>query len=110
MKKHPIVGLLSLVLAGAIAAPAVMAQVASISAQPPAAKRVPHETAIHGRTLKDDYFWLREKSNPDVIGRWGWWATGAAPSRLDSEALTDTTRYFRPRGNSFPLFVYAGGT
>ena len=44
------------------------------------------------------------------IGRWGWWATGAAPSRLDSEALTDTRRYFRPRGNSFPLFVYAGGT
>jgi oligopeptidase B len=67
MKKHAIVGLLSVVLSGAMAAPALVAQIASVSAQPPAAKRVPHETAIHGRTLTDDYFWLREKSNPDVI-------------------------------------------
>jgi oligopeptidase B len=35
--------------------------------QPPAAKKVPRETTIHGYTLKDDYFWLREKSNPEVI-------------------------------------------
>jgi oligopeptidase B len=35
--------------------------------QPPLAKRVPHTTQIHGYTLKDDYFWLREKENPEVI-------------------------------------------
>jgi oligopeptidase B len=35
--------------------------------KPPLAKRVPHVTEIHGYTLKDDYFWLREKKNPDVI-------------------------------------------
>src|SRR6478672_8185276 len=35
--------------------------------QPPVAKKVPHETRIHGDTLKDDYFWLREKNNPEVI-------------------------------------------
>jgi oligopeptidase B len=35
--------------------------------QPPLAKRVPHVTEIHGYTLKDDYFWLREKKNPEVI-------------------------------------------
>jgi oligopeptidase B len=35
--------------------------------QPPVAKRVPHETRIHGYTLNDDYFWLREKKNPEVI-------------------------------------------
>jgi oligopeptidase B len=35
--------------------------------QPPVARKVPHQTTIHGRTFKDDYFWLREKSNPDVI-------------------------------------------
>jgi oligopeptidase B len=35
--------------------------------QPPAAKKVPHETKIHGLTLKDDYFWLREKGNDEVI-------------------------------------------
>ena len=35
--------------------------------QPPLAKKIPHETRIHGYTLKDDYFWMREKSNPEVI-------------------------------------------
>lgn len=34
---------------------------------PPAAKKVPHTTKIHGYTLVDDYFWMREKANPDVI-------------------------------------------
>ena len=35
--------------------------------QPPMATKRPHTTEIHGYTLKDDYFWLREKSNPEVI-------------------------------------------
>jgi oligopeptidase B len=35
--------------------------------QPPVAAKKTHTTQIHGLTLKDDYFWLREKSNPDVI-------------------------------------------
>jgi oligopeptidase B len=35
--------------------------------KPPIAKRVPKKTTIHGDTLVDDYFWLREKSNPEVI-------------------------------------------
>lgn len=35
--------------------------------KPPVAKKIPKETKIHGRTLVDDYFWLREKSNPEVI-------------------------------------------
>jgi oligopeptidase B len=30
-------------------------------------KREPHVTQIHGYTLTDDYFWLRDKSNPDVL-------------------------------------------
>jgi len=67
MKKHVIVGLLAGMVSVAVAGPALVAQVASIAAQPPAAKKVPHETTIHGRTLKDDYFWLREKSNPEVL-------------------------------------------
>jgi oligopeptidase B len=28
---------------------------------------VPHATHIHGQTLNDDYFWLREKSEPAVL-------------------------------------------
>jgi oligopeptidase B len=32
----------------------------------PVAKKVPHETNIHGVTLMDNYFWIRDKSNPEV--------------------------------------------
>lgn len=35
--------------------------------KPPAAKTVPHELTLHGETLVDGYFWLREKTNPEVI-------------------------------------------
>jgi len=34
---------------------------------PPVAKKVPRVTVVHGDTLKDDYYWLREKTNPEVI-------------------------------------------
>ncbi len=34
---------------------------------PPAAKKEPHETEIHNRVLKDDYFWLRNKDSEDVL-------------------------------------------
>jgi oligopeptidase B len=39
---------------------------AASSVQPPVAKKVPKETKINGDTLVDNYFWLREKSNPEV--------------------------------------------
>jgi oligopeptidase B len=35
-------------------------------AQPPVAGRVSHPTTVHGDTRADDYFWLREKTSPDV--------------------------------------------
>jgi len=35
--------------------------------QPPVAKKIPKTTRIHGDTLVDDYYWLREKTNPEVI-------------------------------------------
>jgi oligopeptidase B len=34
---------------------------------PPVAKKIPRITALHGDTLQDDYFWLREKDNPKVL-------------------------------------------
>jgi oligopeptidase B len=38
------------------------------AAVPPFAKRIPHPTTLHDRTLPDDYFWLRERDHPDVRG------------------------------------------
>jgi len=56
---------LQAVLLVATLAPATLAQ--NGHPQPPIAKKVPHTTEIHGYTLKDDYFWLREKKNPEVL-------------------------------------------
>src|SRR5450432_464424 len=33
---------------------------------PPVAKKVPHVTDINGHKLTDNYFWLRDKPNPEV--------------------------------------------
>lgn len=34
---------------------------------PPIAKRIPHPTTTHGDTREDDYFWLQQKEDPEVI-------------------------------------------
>lgn len=36
------------------------------AAVPPVAKKVPKESVLHGDRRVDDYFWLREKKNPEV--------------------------------------------
>ncbi len=33
----------------------------------PVARQVPHETTLHGETRVDPYFWLRERSDPEVL-------------------------------------------
>ena len=53
----------TLITAVTLASQAAMAQAPS---SPPVARRVPHTTAIHGYTLTDDYFWLRDKAKPEV--------------------------------------------
>ncbi len=35
--------------------------------QPPKAKQVPHLTKIHGQELVDNYFWLRDRKDPDTL-------------------------------------------
>ncbi len=35
--------------------------------EPPVAKPQPHITVVHGDTLVDNYAWLRERDNPEVI-------------------------------------------
>ena len=54
-----------LLLAGLVALPA--AAVAAEPPAPPTAKPVPHKSELHGDTWTDDYFWLREKKDPEVI-------------------------------------------
>jgi len=39
---------------------------ASETPKPPVAARIPHVENLHGERRSDDYFWLREKSNPKV--------------------------------------------
>ena len=64
MKKHDAALVVSLTTV-ALVVPTIGAQ-QSIPPPPVAAKKA-HTVEIHGYTLTDDYFWLREKSNPDVI-------------------------------------------
>ncbi|MBZ5688816.1 MAG: S9 family peptidase [Acidobacteriia bacterium] len=33
---------------------------------PPVAKKIPHVTEINGHKMVDNYFWMREKTNPEV--------------------------------------------
>src|SRR3954452_8130983 len=33
---------------------------------PPVAKKIPHETEVNGHKMVDNYYWLREKTNPEV--------------------------------------------
>ncbi len=61
--KKPAATLIAVPLAAALATQAMAQQSATV---PPVARKVPHTTSIHGYTLSDDYFWLREKANPDV--------------------------------------------
>ena len=39
----------------------------AIAPTPPAAKRIDHREVRHGATVVDPYYWLRDKSNPEVI-------------------------------------------
>src|SRR3954468_4776714 len=44
-----------------------MAQTTDNAPAPPVAKKIPHTLTVHGTTLSDDYFWMRDKKNPEVI-------------------------------------------
>jgi oligopeptidase B len=41
--------------------------IAETAPAPPVAPRIEHTEVRHGATVVDDYYWLREKSNPEVI-------------------------------------------
>ncbi|WP_039044141.1 S9 family peptidase [Sporosarcina sp. ZBG7A] len=35
--------------------------------KPPTAKRIPHPHELHGDVREDDYYWLKDRNNPEVI-------------------------------------------
>ncbi len=51
----------------ALAVLIVSAEGAGDAPVPPVAKAIPHDTTLHGERRRDDYFWLRDKTNPEVI-------------------------------------------
>ena len=62
--RRPQLSLLSTLLL--VFPPLAIAQQAP-AAKPPVAAKKAHETKIHGETRVDHYFWLRDKSNPEVL-------------------------------------------
>lgn len=61
-----ILGLLPFVLVAPLLAAENATVTTAAALQPPVAKKEPHVTKIHGDTLVDDYYWLRNKGTPDV--------------------------------------------
>ena len=45
---------------------ALTVTISAPAATPPVAKKVPHMQTLHGDKLGDEYFWLRERENPEV--------------------------------------------
>ncbi len=46
---------------------ALLSTPTSISAEPPVAKVVPKQLTVHGDTWIDNYFWLRDRKDPETI-------------------------------------------
>lgn len=47
--------------------PAAAVAIDPAAATPPVAKKETHKTVLHGDTRLDDYFWMKDKTNPEVI-------------------------------------------
>ncbi|HEX9736152.1 MAG TPA: S9 family peptidase [Thermoanaerobaculia bacterium] len=67
--RHSRSAILTAVLAGAAAllvAACTPSAPPATGARPPVAKVVPHELSMHGDVRVDDYYWLKERDNPEV--------------------------------------------
>lgn len=64
MKNRRLLLALPALAIGLLVPPALAQEAAN---RPPMAAKKPHKTEVHGYTLVDDYNWLREKSNPEVV-------------------------------------------
>jgi oligopeptidase B len=66
-KRYTRLSTLAIVLLSSICnIPLRAADTTSTEPAPPIAKKIPKVTEINGRKLVDNYFWLREKKNPEV--------------------------------------------
>ena len=91
MKLHKML-LASLSLVATVAFVNVMAQDGNKSSmlQPPITEKKPKTTEINGDRLVDNYFWLREKSNPAVIAHLEAENAYTAAQMKPTEALQNT--------------------
>ncbi|MDQ6829448.1 MAG: S9 family peptidase [Gemmatimonadota bacterium] len=70
----------------------VVIAIAPLSAQepgPPTTKMIPHVDTLHGDVRVDNYFWLREKTNPAVIAHLNEENAYTAAKMKHTEALQD---------------------
>jgi len=81
--------LLAAVLAACASAPQART---SEQTAAPVARKEPHVTQINGDTLRDDYFWLRNKGTPEV------------ESYLNAEAAYADAIRLRPHPWEFMLY------
>jgi oligopeptidase B len=54
-------------LLGLLSLPVVAAGLDPSAARPPVARKVPHKVELHGDIRIDDYFWMKDKNNPEVL-------------------------------------------
>ncbi|MEL6535433.1 MAG: S9 family peptidase [Bacteroidota bacterium] len=69
MKSYFQLGILALVLAGCADSDSNQAMVQRMDGtqNPPTAKKMPEELTIHGDVRVDNYYWLNQRENPEVI-------------------------------------------
>ena len=69
--------------------------------KPPVAKVAPKQITMHGETRVDNYFWLREKTNPEVIQYLG--PEGPRVGLLRTEAVDGLPGQPSSRRSSHPI-------
>jgi oligopeptidase B len=74
----------------AVSVAALVLAVPLAAQSPPVAKKVPHVTHPNGYTVEDDYFWLRERDNPDVLAYLGAEEAYANAMMTGTAGLQDT--------------------
>ena len=62
----PLIFAISALSSPAIAQKEAMTEEAIAQIKPPIATKRPHQATYHGVTLTDDYYWLKDQSDPTI--------------------------------------------